>query len=188
MTNYRNYSIKLTQDPDAESPREWDNLADLNFCHSRNLPKGDGAMSWEDIEALQNLKTLVWLPVYALDFHSGLSVSCDPFNCPWDSGRCGIISVSLARLRQEYGDDSLATIQKAYAVMRKEVEAFDAYLNGDVYCYEITDDQGKWIDSCAGLYTEAYALKEAKAVIDSLTNRGKTDHSGQHLMPFVQSN
>jgi hypothetical protein len=44
-----------------------------------------------ELAALHN----VILPLYLYD-HSGITMSCGPFSCPWDSGQVGIIKCSLA--------------------------------------------------------------------------------------------
>ena len=72
--------------------------------------------------------------------------------------------------------------------MTAELVTYDHYIRGNVYSYLIQDKDGTMIDSCCGFIGdyEDGALREAREHIDAVTNDGKTDHKGQHLMPFIK--
>ena len=94
----------------------------------------------------------VTLPLYLYD-HSGLSMSAGSFGCPWDSGQVGVIWVSHERIREEYGDLTSETIEKARKVLQGEVEVYDLYLRGNVFGFFAEYDDGEE-DSCWGFYVD----------------------------------
>lgn len=153
-------TVKIVQDLDPESPREWDNLGTMACWHSR-YTLGDVQPSEDPEEYLADLpEGSIVLPLYLYD-HSGITMSTGAFGCPWDSGQVGIIHVSPERIRAEYGDDSEASREKARAVLESEVKVYDQYLTGDVWGFvaEETEDceccgSAKVVDedSCFGFY------------------------------------
>ena len=118
------------------------------------------------------------LPVYHYT-HSGTVINTTGFSCPWDSGLCGEIYVSLAdaidRFRtdlskhnpkglpfswdsvvksDEYGDVTLAMMMSH--VLKGEVSVYSDYLSGNVYGFQAykENEDGSWeeADSCWGFY------------------------------------
>lgn len=97
----------------------------------------------------------------------------------WDSGTVGFIYATRARC-DELGVDpdlevettiklgpiaiacSPTTMRNVEAQLRAEVSEYDSYLRGDVYGYEVVNDEGLVLDSCWGFYGYDYALEEAK--------------------------
>lgn len=71
------------------------------------------------------------------------------------------------------------------------IEDWNDYLSGNVYGYAIMDQAGEEISSCWGYYGDYEdknnygALDEARAEVDSMTNKGLTDHNGQMLFSFM---
>lgn len=106
-------------------------------------------------------KHYVILPLYLYD-HSGITMSCSPFSCPWDSGQAGYIYVSMDRARKEWTGTDEEIRQSAENCLRCEVETYDHYLTGEVYGYVLEqadedadpDDDSSWdeIESCWGFY------------------------------------
>ena len=86
----------ILADYDAESPREWDNAGHM-VCWHRHYNLGDKHKFYdpEDFEETAkdwkgNDRIAVILSLYLYD-HSGITMSCSPFSCPWDSGQVGYI-------------------------------------------------------------------------------------------------
>jgi hypothetical protein len=165
-------TVKIMTDENPESPRHDSNLGVMVAFHRRyDLgDKGHGVRAddfngWDEMEAhLRKEKdAALILPLYLYD-HSGITMSTKPFSCPWDSGRLGLIYVTKAKLREEYGVKRLgaATLRKATAVLEGEVETYDQYLRGDVYGYAVEDEGGNVLDSCWGFYGLDYCREEAK--------------------------
>lgn len=169
-------TVKLIRDSDAESPRSWDNLGTMACAHKRyNLGDEDGTrealqiiykhlsdkqldeMGFDDGElpdiqaALEKTGQVIMLPLYLYD-HSGITMSTSSFFCRWDSGQVGFIYVSKAKVRQEYGWKLLTKerIAKIEGILKGEVEVYDQYLTGDVWGFEVTEDDQE--DSCWGFF------------------------------------
>jgi hypothetical protein len=113
--------------------------------------------------------------LYLFD-HSGISISLASFNDPWDSGQVGFLYASKDALREEFGKDY--TPERVRELMEGEVDTYDQYLRGDVYCYSISKD-GDDLDSCCGFYGEEYALEEARSMVDWLVEKDRKQHQEQ---------
>lgn len=185
--SYRGYKIIISYDEYAESPRDWDNLGTMytahrRFCAEKELDKHFGiqdvvtSIGWNHCEFKDLfLKKYVALPLFMYD-HSGCTVKTTPFSCPWDSGWLGFIAVSVEDVKKEWKWKVLTAKRREEIenILRGEVETYDQYLRGDVYCYNIErdEDEDGWEDlpeiddTLCGLYGEEYAIGEAKSVID----------------------
>ena len=187
-------NIKIYQDEDAQSSREWDNLGTM-VCWHRNYVLGDKEhlfpkdFDLEEINRLlKELDIAVILPLYLYD-HSGITMSTSnstyPFNCPWDSGCVGFIYVTKTALRKELSKQRLSKKSLEYAkrVLLQEVETYDEYLTGQVYGYVIEDKSGEHLDSCWGFYGYNYCNQEAESAaeyqVKTLTQAGRAELAGQ---------
>jgi len=114
------------------NPREWDNLGTM-VCWHRRYILGDEQGRGDPFKhlAMLNRTRAVYLPLYLLD-HSGLAMSTESFNDPWDSGQVGWISVSLDKLRREYGWQRVTKARRAKVLeyLQNEVNEYDEYLSG----------------------------------------------------------
>lgn len=163
------FSVSIHYMEDAESPREWDNLGTM-ICGHRRYNLGD-----EQIRDTENFQEELErrflggevLPLFLYD-HSGLTLSTKPFSCPWDSGQVGVIAVTAADIRKEYGVKRITkqTREKVRTVLKQEVETYDQFLRGDVYGYVIENEQGEHIDSCWGFYGIEHVTEEAKRMAE----------------------
>lgn len=90
------------------------------------------------------------LPLYLLD-HSGLAMKTTSFHDPWDSGQVGWVYVSKEAARKEFGAEKITASvrEQAEDLMRSEVAAYDAYLRGECYGFELYKN-GELLDSCWG--------------------------------------
>jgi hypothetical protein len=100
--DYKGFEIKIIQDQHPQDPREWDNLGTMACFHGRYQLGDPTPDSKETVD--QNIRegSYLYMPVYLYD-HSGITVSTEPFSCPWDSGQIGWIYVSYERIEKEYG-------------------------------------------------------------------------------------
>lgn len=164
---YKGFSIKVFPDEGPQNPRtEWDNFGHMVCFHSR-YRLGDVHEFSSPEEALKFMERpdVISLPLYLYD-HSGITMNTIGFSCRWDSGQVGFIYVSLAEVRKEYGVRRVGKQirRKVESLLTAEVEAYDRYLTGSVYGYEITDKQGAHVDSCWGFFQDIKeVVKEAKA-------------------------
>ena len=188
---YHGHTIKIFQDLDPETPREWSNLGTL-ICWHRRYRLGDSHqfdspeaflrdlagvsdqsdLSMEQLRERAERKAII-LPVFLYD-HSGLAMNTIGFHCPWDSGQVGFVYVTLEAVWQEFGLKRVtkALREKAADILRLEIVSYDAYLGGRVYGYVIERD-GEEVDACWGFFGdyELDCLSEARAFVDQLILR-----------------
>jgi hypothetical protein len=171
---YKGLTIKIEQDTDADSPREWDNLGTMVCFHKRyelgdkkhGYSSGDFS-SWQDLEESirsDHGQDTIILPLYLYD-HSGLTISTKPFSCPWDSGQVGFIFAPIHVVKQEYVNAAMTPEEKEQAaegVLRCEVETYNQFLQGEVYGYTVEDSNGNHLDSCWGFYGLTYCEEQAR--------------------------
>jgi len=176
-------TIRIYNDPNVESPRDWDNLGTMVCGHSR-YTLGDrhgfgcaaeflldllGLDRDSDLSVDQLLaraeKIAVILPVYLYD-HSGLAMNTTGFHCPWDSGQVGFIYATLEDIRREYGVSRVSAKRRAQVGdhLRQEIATYSDYLGGCAYGYVIERD-GEEVDSCWGFIGDygGYCLEEARS-------------------------
>ena len=171
-----NLTVRLEQDTDAESPRDWDNLGTM-VCWHRNYRLGDKhsfATPEDFLESDEYKDAAVILPLYLYD-HSGITIRCAPFSCPWDSGQVGFVYVSKEKARSEFGKrltkKRLTQVEKC---LRGEVKTYDDYLTGNVWGFVVEDEDGNHIDSCWGFIGDVdYAFAEGKASAESYLKNEK---------------
>lgn len=167
---YKNHTISIHYDECAESPRTWDNIAEIHCCH-RRYSLGDEGFNYRNgqdcIEVAQEAEKNgdIVLPLYLYD-HSGITISLSPFSCPWDSGQVGFVIIRREKMLSEFSARKFSKSLKAKAlkIAQSEVETYDQFLRGEVYGYKI-DDNG---DSCWGYYGQEECMAEAKSVVDSM--------------------
>ncbi len=152
------WRLEIIEDPDPTSPREGENLG-LMLYHHKNYILGDEKITFSSFdEYLESAKidpnTVVSLPLYLYD-HSGLRMSVDDFQDPWDSSCVGVIFVTHDKIKQEFGDLSEESIENALSCLRKEVEIFDQYISGNAYGFVLSQKVGDSFEereSCWGFY------------------------------------
>ena len=113
---------------------------------------------------------------YYLYDHSIQSVSTTPFSeqhgwqhASWDSGQVGWVYVSKERVRKDFGWKHITKNREdeIVKILKCEVEAYNQYLLGEVYYYEIRNRHNDTIDSCYGFYESIdYVEKQAKEALD----------------------
>ena len=179
---YKEHTIKITQDSDPENPREWD-TSGIMVCSHRRYNLGDqqiadpidwlekmlkrkarGIYNQERLLELEEafFKRYVALPLYLYD-HSGLSISTKPFSCPWDSGQVGYIYITHKEAK-DWRDVFGYTDEQMKKLLIEEVAEYDHYLEGDVYCVHIS---GKYCnESYCGEHGLTSAIENAKRAID----------------------
>lgn len=87
------------------------------------------------------------LPIYLYD-HGGITVSHGSFSCPWDSGQVGWHYMTRIALKEHFDGD----VDKALACLKAELKTYDHYIQGEVWGFEIEDEEEELVDSCSGFY------------------------------------
>lgn len=182
------HTINVYYDTDPQDPRkEYDHLATMVCFHGRyNL--GDDHGYSDPLTFLNSIiqelmpdrddydtvgeaeQALQYLPIFALPLylydHSGIKMSVEPFSCPWDSGRVGMIYVTASKAKSECppkeGEPHHKWHERIVGYLKNEVKEYDAYLTGQVFHYEVLDENGESIDSCSGFYSVEDAVNMAK--------------------------
>lgn len=175
---YKNHKISIYPDECGESPRNWDNIAEIHCAH-RRYSLGDKGFNYQAgadcITAVQEAKIQgdVVLPLYLYD-HSDITISLTPFNDRWDSGQVGYVIVRRGKMLKEFGAKKFTKAMKARAlkIAEGEVQTYDQYLRGDIYGYRVDEHD----DSCWGFYGMEECLEEAKSTVDWMVRQEVKKH------------
>jgi hypothetical protein len=205
---YRGRQIKIYQDDDPQDPRkDFDPLGTMVCFHSR-YSLGDVEKPGEPDNYLRRLayecgtpidtdncemgtiwkildRHYLFLSLYLYD-HSGITMRCHPFSCPWDPGQIGWIYMSHAKIRENWSvkcvrhkvkhhlRGRIKAIDYARQCLEGEVETYDHYLTGNVYGYDTGGD------SCRGYYghnhKESGLLEQAESAIDCQIESERKEH------------
>ncbi len=186
-------NLKLEYD---NSTMEWDLKSYSDYFkewyteYSAEAPLNmeDGVLSYSILQEMEisDLMTLaeqknIIMPLFLYD-HSIQSISTSTFtgraqHAEWDSGQVGFVYTSFDAIKENYGDISADTIEKAKALLAAEVETYDLFLRGNCYGYELYEDGAK-TDSCWGFVghfdnvkedIKGYLPEEAKALADEMS-------------------
>lgn len=174
VITYKDVSITLSREYDAENPRERGNLGKM-VCFHPTWVLGDANTGidmddysgWDSMlkGLLKDNPNAVILPVYLYD-HSGISVSTTPFSCRWDSGQCGWIYATPQGIRKVLGINRVTRKRREEAeeLLRAEVWIYNKYLCGDVWTYEF-EIGADWYGT---EYGRTAALNRAQELIDEI--------------------
>jgi hypothetical protein len=167
--------LKVVHDSSPESPREWDNLGTMICFHNRydlgdnHNYNSDDYSGWEEMKQaiIKEENPAVILPLYMYD-HSGISISTSPFSCRWDSGQIGFVLVSKKQALEEFGGVRVSSKKKVKieSIIEAEVETYTKYVEGEVYGFQIVDEDDEVIDSCYGFYGTDFATNGMLDYID----------------------
>jgi hypothetical protein len=136
----------------------------------------------ELIELVGDMKDMAILPLYLYD-HSGITMNTGGFSCPWDSGQVGWIYADNDMIKENYGEVTPDTIEKARNLLQAEVEEYDCYLTGQCYGFKLYKGDAE-IDSCWGFlgemadvskYVKEYLPSECENIIDFLEYHSEVD-------------
>jgi hypothetical protein len=171
-------TIRIEQDRDCQNPRtDFDHAATM-VCWNRRYDLGDKHNFSEPSEVQAYLKETkaIHLSLYLYD-HGGITMSCSPFSCPWDSGQVGYIYMTADAIRKEYGCKRItkAIREKVIKLMQSEVKEYDCYLTGECYGYVIEDKEGNELESCWGFlgdigYVKGEAVSSAEYIEKDLVS------------------
>ena len=166
---------------DEAGMKRYERMVNIVSSRFRHGPKTEERAIDEAMQKVISEKYLM-LPLYLYD-HSGLAMSTESFSgraphAEWDSGQVGWIYVSKEDALREFDADKMtgAIRQKADALMRSEVAAYDSYLRGECYGFELYKN-GELSDSCWGFkgnFSDVlkdmaeYLPDECKGMVDHL--------------------
>ncbi len=142
-------------------------------------------------------KHCVMMPLYLYD-HSGITMSCGPFGCSWDSGQVGWAVISRKAAFDNWSATAwdqmvpsaiwdekekkaikgeLSVRDYSKRLIEAEVKEYAQFLEGEVYDYRIEDAEGCELgEGERGLFGFDYAREEAlaavKAMAEELVEKG----------------
>ena len=179
------YTIRITDDPDCESPRV-DGCNAEHFCFSHRRYKlcdegeefdvGDYA-GWDELSdfLLKERGAVVMFTVSMTD-HSALHLYTGEPRDRWDAGVIGFAYFTAADIENvipsyKYPEDRIVRkdiIEKLLKIVDEDLDIFSNWLNGYCKGYAIENPSGEIVASCAGFYTEEAAMAAAKEEVEYL--------------------
>jgi len=176
--NVDDFMLNLASEIDPDIEDKLQRLEDKWYSRSPSYQNNEAYRKTCDIywanfdkvrqERIGNLidRGYIMLPLYLYD-HSGITMNTGGYPCPWDSGQVGYIYLSIADAKKEYDWKNMtqARREKIAKYLSDEVEVYDQYLTGDVWGYQVTDDDGNEVDSCWGFFGYDYCEEEAKSAM-----------------------
>jgi enamine deaminase RidA (YjgF/YER057c/UK114 family) len=180
---YKGYEINIERDESGSDfdPRGNDNLCTM-ICFHRRYRLGDNTKlnsndfnGWADLKKYLEKENDIAIikPLYLYD-HSGITISTSPFSCRWDSGQVGFVYVRKKNIRENFGIKKITKeyLERAEKVLEAEIKEYDNYIRGNVFRYDITDENDNHVDSCCGFICDSEEdvweemLGEIKSIID----------------------
>lgn len=163
--------LKIVQDTGAESPRNWSTLGYfITVEHSYGSPDGDPEGLRETInmaqigvrnvqEHMEKIKQLrgediVYIAPITRYEHGNVQYLLGAYS-GWDYSVCGFYIVTKKQ-RDDFDDTwrSREVREEEYRkVIEGELNSYNAWVNGEVYCFQLFDDKGNIEDSLYGLYS-----------------------------------
>jgi hypothetical protein len=184
------HTLAIVQDEYPANPREEFDQASRFVCFHKRYDLGDKHTyrsedydGWDGLgDQIDKDGAVVILPLYLYD-HSGITIATKPFSCPWDSGQVGFVYMTKNDILDNFSTSvsprrrlTPALVSKALYCVEGEVEEYNQYLTGDVWCYDIKDEDGNVVDSCCGLYGYKYAEESGNEVLASFNNQAALNH------------
>ena len=164
------YEAKIFIDEFPESPRQWDCFGKIIAWHPHYTLGEINLNRPTQHEINEEMGTpIVVLAIYCYE-HSGITISTSnnqyPFNDIWDSGQVGFIYVDRETILKEFSVAKITKeiVEKAKSILQSEIEAYDTYLTGQIFGYEITKD-GDFVDSCWFFYGQECMQEEIDSMI-----------------------
>jgi hypothetical protein len=168
---------EIHHDPDVEQPYPDDDGVRIVVLHRRYMDPSKGACGRDPEEVAEwereNAQQWFTIPLFLYD-HSGTIYrvgQTNPFHCPWDSGRVGIVALKPS----DWGDGR-PTDSQLTGYAEAVAETYTAWANGECYGYVLRDASGNELGSCWGYIGRETAIAEARAAACSHL-RGETGGS-----------
>jgi len=170
-------TLKIINDPHgSESPLEHDSAVIFAVLHRRYINPAKDAAAYKrngdsydfttvegiaEFEKANGAINAQWavFPLFMYD-HSGTiysaSSGANPFHCPWDSGRVGIIALKKSEVGKPGKKVRNAKREVVYTVgsyleqAQAVAKNYTDWANGNIWGYVVEDADGEHIDSCWG--------------------------------------
>ena len=144
-------SARIFHDADVEQPFSDDDAVRIVILHRRYLDPSHGecGRTPEEVAAWEEQNSGAWFTIPLFHYNHGGTLyrvgHSNPFHCPWDFGRVGIVALKCS----EWGNGGEPDCKLAeYAA--GVAATYTRWANGEVYGYVLHDRAGREIDSCRG--------------------------------------
>jgi len=168
--------IHIDEDPQNPRDKEYQDLCDMFICFHKRYQIGDkhdykseDYSGWDEMEKqiIKDLDPLEIRPLYLYD-HSGITISSNPFSCPWDSGQIGFVLITKKSARETCMVKRISKKTREWAkkCLDGSIEELDSYLRGECYGYVIKtkptdeDEEGEELESCWGFGGDIKYVRE----------------------------
>ena len=197
LPNGNKVQAELVYDPDADNPREWDNLGTILISPDKShwIANRDVAVDtsihlgknpfehWDNIrrEQLKLKKSEIAIAYPITKYEHGEIFLQLGYKRGWDYTVSGFVYVTKETLRKEYGVTRItkSVIARAESCLQSELNMLTGWLNGECYGWQIkesalTDDGLDWeevdtLDNCWGYLDRDYAFDSMKDALNHLT-------------------
>lgn len=143
--------VELYHDEDYAGPRENDNIVTFALYHRRyglgdkkEYDEASDLTEWLE----ENKATVEVMAIYGYE-HGGITISCAPFSCPWDSGQLGVAYITKGKALS-YGAKRKTWREEARHWIECETSEYNTYLTEGGYGWVAKDEHGEVIESCWG--------------------------------------
>lgn len=176
-----NYKVVVDYDECDESPREWDELSTIYSNHRRYNPDNHKIEEVLDEDGYLNMDGKVGLMIWMFEHHNCCFKTTEigepnPFGdgmyARFDSGQFGIIAMSIEDAKVQWGED-WEKMAKQY--MRGCIDNYNQYANGQVYFFDVIDNNGNVVDSCGGFYNIEEAFAEGVDIANMYNENDKEE-------------
>lgn len=180
---HRGYKCTVYYDPYPISPDDWDMLGTIYSGHRDYNPQRHkmDEIIWFDEDGHWHVDSdYIFVRIYFYE-HSGLTIwsNREPQRYGWDSGLFGIYAVHKDKAVKEFGDVSNPdNYERVMKCLEDEVEAWDLYYRGEVFGYEVCDENDACVESCWGFYGEPEeVMNEAVSTADFFANKEEKEEA-----------
>ena len=171
-------------DPDPTSPDDWDTLGTIYSGHRHYNPqkhKMEEIIWWDDDGKWHVDENYIFVHIHFYE-HGGLAIWSSremPQRYDWDSGYFGLMAVHKDKAAKEFGDVTNPEVhERVVKCLEGEVECWDTYYRGEVYGYEVYNEDDEFVDSCWGFYGEPdEVMEEAVSIAESDYNEKKREEA-----------
>ena len=122
------------------------------------------------LKMLEDTNKVAFLPISLYD-HSGITMWLGSkeghVDARWD---CSSVGYAFIEYDEKRFGKSKDWKQEAYDIMSSEMKVYNDYVSGEIYGWEIKDEDGNRIDSCGGYFgSDSFdsMFEEAKAKVDA---------------------
>lgn len=151
-------------DHDTSRPFDDDEAVHIVVLHKRYKDPAEGSLgdTPKDVQGWCDRNAGEWysVPLWMYD-HSGTVYRVaaeNPFHCPWDSGRVGIVALK----RSDWGEGSESD-DKMFEYAQNVASEYSDWANGQCFGYVIKNEDGEELDSCWGFIGRDAVDAEARS-------------------------